>query len=75
MGVLSSRRRRAPLVTRLKLAQQNGELPASLTPGALLEIIFGALYHRLLLRTGPLDRRYARFVVDTVLAGIAKRER
>lgn len=40
---------------------------------ALTDLIFGALYPRHLLHTGPLDRHYARFVVDTVLAGLTKR--
>ena len=31
-------------------------------------MILGALYHRLLLPSGPLDAAYANFVVDTVLA-------
>lgn len=62
--------RRASVMARLESAQQSGELPLSLNPSALLEIIFGALYHRLLLGSGPLDKRYARFVVDTVLSGI-----
>ncbi len=34
-------------------------------------MIFGALYHRLLLRSGPLDAAYASFVVDVVFAGSA----
>jgi Tetracyclin repressor-like, C-terminal domain len=38
---------------------------------AVLEVIFGALFHRLLLRSGPLDAAYANFVVDTVFAGIS----
>jgi len=29
---------------------------------AVLEVIFGALFHRLLLRSGPLDAAYASFV-------------
>ena len=38
----------------------------------LLEVIFGALYHRLLLHTDPLDERYAHLVADTVLTGCAR---
>ena len=63
------RGRRAPMVERLRQAQQLGQLPASLDLEAILEVIFGALYHRLLLRSGPLDAVYASFVVDTVFAG------
>jgi hypothetical protein len=32
------------------------------------EVILGALYHRLLPPSGPLDAAYANFVVDTVFA-------
>jgi hypothetical protein len=38
---------------------------------AILEVIFGALFHRLLLPSGSLDAAYADFVVGTVLAGAA----
>lgn len=63
------RGRRAPIVERLRRAQEAGQLPASLDPQAVLEVIFGALYHRLLLPSGPLDAAYASFVVDIVFAG------
>jgi AcrR family transcriptional regulator len=58
--------RRAPLVLRLKAAQQNGQLNPSVDPDALLEVIFGALYHRLLLRNAPLETSYADFIIDVV---------
>ena len=32
------------------------------------EVILGALYHRLLLPSGPMDAAYANSVVDTVFA-------
>jgi AcrR family transcriptional regulator len=62
------RPRRAPIMERLRRAQQAGQLPASLDVDAVLEVVFGALFHRLLLRSGPLDAAYASFVVDTVFA-------
>jgi Tetracyclin repressor-like, C-terminal domain len=65
------RPRRAPIVERLRRAQQAGQLPETLDVDAVLEVIFGALFHRLLLRSGPLDAAYANFVVDTVFAGIS----
>jgi len=65
--------RRAPLAERLRRAQQLGQLPASLDPEAMLEVVFGALYHRLLLRSGPLDAAYGSFVVDVVFTGAAAR--
>ena len=61
--------RRAPIVQRLRQAQRAGQLPETLDVEAVLEVIFGALFHRLLLRSGPLDAAYANFVVDTVFAG------
>lgn len=61
--------RRAPIVQRLQRAQQAGQLPQALNVDAVLEVIFGALFHRLLLPSGPLDAAYANFVVDTVFAG------
>jgi AcrR family transcriptional regulator len=63
------RPRRAPIVQRLRRAQQAGQLPETLDVEAVLEVIFGALFHRLLLRSGPLDAAYANFIVDTVFAG------
>lgn len=67
------RGRRGPLVERLRRAQQLGQLPGSLDPEAILEVVFGALYHRLLLRSGPLDAAYGYFVVDVVFTGAAAR--
>jgi AcrR family transcriptional regulator len=66
------RPRRGPIVERLRRAQERGELPASIDPEQVLEVIFGALYHRLLLHSGPLDAEYARFVVEIVFAGRAR---
>jgi AcrR family transcriptional regulator len=65
---------RAVLTERIRTAQSAGQLPDQLDIDALNDLIFGALYPRHLLHTGPLDRRYARFVVDTVFAGITNRE-
>jgi AcrR family transcriptional regulator len=62
------RPRRAPIVERLRRAQHAGQLSETLDVEAVLEVIFGALFHRLLLPSGPLDAAYACFVVDTVLA-------
>jgi AcrR family transcriptional regulator len=61
--------RRAAVADRLRLAQQHRQLPGELDLTAVLEVMFGALYHRLLLRNGPLDQAYAHFVADIVLGG------
>jgi AcrR family transcriptional regulator len=66
------RPRRAPLVLRLKAAQQNGQLDPSVDPDTLLEVIFGALYHRLLLKNAPLEKSYADFVTDIVIAPLTQ---
>jgi AcrR family transcriptional regulator len=63
--------RRAPMVERIRRAQSAGQLASSLDPVVALEIIFGALYHRLLLRNGPLNRAYAERVVRMVISGWA----
>lgn len=65
------RPRRAPIVDRLRRAQEAGQLPGTLDVEAVLEVVFGALFHRLLLPSGPLDSAYAFFVVDTIFAGAA----
>jgi AcrR family transcriptional regulator len=65
------RPRRAPILARLRRGQEAGQLPAAVDVEAVLEMIFGALYHRLLLGTGPLDDDYAVLVVETILRGSA----
>lgn len=62
--------RRVPIAERLRRAQQSGELPLTLDVAAVLDLLFGAIYHRLLLRNAPLDSTYAATVVDIVLAGL-----
>lgn len=61
------RPRRADALQRLQRARDEGQLPGTLNLDDLADVIFGAVYHRLLLRNGPLDKAYARFVIDTVL--------
>jgi AcrR family transcriptional regulator len=63
------RPRRAPILARLRRGQDAGQLPKSVDVNTVVEMIFGALYHRLLLRTGPLDDDYAVLVVETILKG------
>jgi AcrR family transcriptional regulator len=64
--------RRAPIVQRLKTAQQEGQLDPSVDPAALLEVTFGALHERLLLRNAPLDKSYADFITNTVFAPLTQ---
>lgn len=65
------RPRRAPIVDRLRRAQEAGQLPQTVDVEAVIEVIFGALFHRLLLRSGPIDDTYATYVVETVFGGAA----
>ena len=67
--------RRIPLVQRLKSAQRHGQLASSVDAETLLEVIFGALYHRLLLRNAPLETSYADFITDVVFATSTQSER
>ena len=65
--------RRAEAVDRLKVAQDGGQLPDDLNLDAISDVIFGAVYQRLLLKNGPLNTAYAHFVVDTVLSGYVEK--
>jgi AcrR family transcriptional regulator len=65
--------RRAQAVQVLKVAQQDGQLPSDLNLDDISDVIFGAVYHRLLLRNGPLNKAYAHFIVDTALSGFAQK--
>ena len=63
--------RRAPILARLRRAQERGQLAPSLDVEAVVEMLFGALYHRLLLRSGPLDAEYSRVVFEVLFGGAA----
>jgi AcrR family transcriptional regulator len=52
-------------------AIERGEIPASAKIDVALDLLYGSLYHRLLQGHAPLDDRFVRDVVDTVLDGIA----
>jgi AcrR family transcriptional regulator len=64
----------APLRARhmimLDRAVARGEIPADTDKDVLLDLLFGAAYHRLLLGHRPLSDRFVRRVVETVTAGI-----
>jgi AcrR family transcriptional regulator len=46
-----------------------GEVPADTDPDIILDLVFGSAYHRLLQSHLPLTDRFARAVVDTIVAG------
>jgi AcrR family transcriptional regulator len=52
-------------------AIDRGEIPRNVDLEIALDLIYGPIYHRMLHGHAPLDERFARNVVDTILAGIA----
>ena len=54
----------------LQRAIERGELPATTDVELALDLLYGPLYHRLLHGHAPLNERFLRDVVDTVLAGL-----
>jgi AcrR family transcriptional regulator len=55
----------------LERAIARGEIPAATDKDVVLDLFFGAANHRLLLGHLPLDDRFARAVVDMIVAGAA----
>ncbi|WP_326697230.1 TetR/AcrR family transcriptional regulator [Streptomyces sp. NBC_01754] len=60
-------------VTRLRAAQDAGEVRADIDPRTALELLIAPLTHRWLLRTLPLTHAYADEVVDYALRGLSPR--
>ncbi|WP_069172582.1 TetR/AcrR family transcriptional regulator [Streptomyces griseus] len=58
-------------VTRLRAAQETGEVRADIDPRIALELLIAPLTHRWLLRTLPLTHAYADAVVDHALRGLS----
>jgi AcrR family transcriptional regulator len=54
----------------LARAIERGELPATTNVELALDLLYGPLYHRLLHGHAPLNERFLRELVDTVLAGL-----
>ena len=63
--------RRAQVRPILLRAIERGELPATTDIELALDLLYGPLYHRLLHGHAPLNERFLRKLVDTVLAGLA----
>jgi Tetracyclin repressor-like, C-terminal domain len=61
--------RRTATIADLQRAKDGGELPGNTEPELLNDAIFGAIYYRLLLRSGPLTRRFGEELVDQVIRG------
>jgi len=63
--------RREPARALFKRAIERGEVPADTNVEVALDLVYGALYHRLLHGHAPLNDRFVQAVVDLVLAGLA----
>ena len=61
--------RRTATIADLQQGKNAGELRSDTEPELLNDAIFGAVYYRLLLRSGPLTRRFGEEVVEQVLRG------
>jgi AcrR family transcriptional regulator len=64
--------RRAQARPILQRAIVRGELPPSTNIELALDLLYGPLYHRLLHGHAPLNERFLRDLVDTVIAGLAR---
>ncbi|MGC4906274.1 TetR/AcrR family transcriptional regulator [Streptomyces cyaneofuscatus] len=60
-------------VTRLRAAQEAGQLRPDADPRIAMELLIAPLTHRWLLRTLPLTHAYADTIVDYALGGLAPR--
>ena len=65
--------RRAQARPILQHAIERGELPTTTDVELALDLLYGPLYHRLLHGHAPLNERFLRDLVDTVLAGLTAR--
>ena len=61
--------RRTATIAELQRAKNTGELRSEAEPELLVDAIFGAVYYRLLLRSGPLTRRFGEELVQQVIRG------
>ena len=61
--------RRAATIADLERGKNTGELRSDTEPDLLNDAIFGAIYYRLLLRSGPLTRRFGEELVEQVIRG------
>jgi Tetracyclin repressor-like, C-terminal domain len=56
----------------LERAVQRGEIPADVDSDVVLDLLYGAAYHRLLQGHRPLSERFVREVVDLIVAGVPR---
>jgi AcrR family transcriptional regulator len=55
----------------VRRAAERGEVPPRTDPDVVLDLLFGAAYHRLLHRQRPLSPRFVRSVVSLIMDGVA----
>jgi AcrR family transcriptional regulator len=65
-----SRPRRALAVEALARAVERGQLRADIDPEVVIDQLWGACYHRLLIPDQPLDERFVRALVDNLIRGL-----
>jgi hypothetical protein len=61
--------RRNATMADLQRGKDAGELETNTEPELLNDAIFGAIYYRMLLRSGPLTRRFGEELVEQVILG------
>jgi len=61
--------RRNATIADLQRGKDAGELRSDTGPDLLNDAIFGAIYYRMLLRSGPLTRRFGEELVEQVIRG------
>jgi hypothetical protein len=64
------KRRRHLAVDRLRLAQRRGEIRPDVDLEAVVDQLWGACYHRLLLPALPVTTKFVDALIDNVFAGI-----
>lgn len=69
--LLASRRRAMAQV--LEHGRQRGEIRPEAKPTVIIDALYGAIYHRLLMSRDMIDGEYVRNLVDTVIDGVAVR--
>ena len=62
--------RRVAMRAAFERAAERGDVPANLDVEAMIDLIYGPLYHRVLQAHAPLTDRFATLVVDIVLEGL-----
>lgn len=63
--------RREPALQALARAKERGEIPSGTDAELVLDLLYGAIYQRLLHRPGPMNDRVVNAAIDIVVTGIA----